>query len=328
MVSERTSQLAKANTELEVERKALEELLARVEETQQQLLQSEKMAAIGQLAAGVAHEINNPVGFVNSNLGTLKTYIGQLFGVIEAYEAAAAGGDPGQVTAARQKADLDFLREDLPSLLVESQEGLGRVTKIVQDLKDFSRGGSGRIPVGRPQHSAGKHPERGVERRVKYKAEVIRELGDIPEVECVPAQINQVFMNLLVNAAPSHRNTWPHHDSLRGGPWPYLVRVGRYWQGHDARVQASASLEPFFTTKPVGKGTGLGLSISYDIIVKKHRGRFDVTSTPGEDYHLQALAAHQGAGKSGINQAGLLPGMNSAASVRPPEIQLPDLSCQ
>ena len=100
MVSERTSQLAKANTELEVERKALEELLARVEEAQQQLLQSEKMAAIGQLAAGVAHEINNPVGFVNSNLGTLKTYIGQLFGVIEAYEAAAAGGDPGQVAAA------------------------------------------------------------------------------------------------------------------------------------------------------------------------------------------------------------------------------------
>ena len=280
MVSERTSQLAKANTELEVERKALEELLARVEEAQQQLLQSEKMAAIGQLAAGVAHEINNPVGFVNSNLGTLKTYIGQLFGVIEAYEAAAAGGDPGQVAAARQKADLDFLREDLPSLLVESQEGLGRVTKIVQDLKDFSRVDQAEYQLADLNHAL-ESTLNVVWNEVKYKAEVIRELGDIPEVECVPAQINQVFMNLLVNAAQAietRGRITVRSGEENGHVWFEVADTGK---GMPPEV-CKRIFEPFFTTKPVGKGTGLGLSISYDIIVKKHRGRFDVTSTPGE----------------------------------------------
>ena len=234
----------------------------------------------GQLAAGVAHEINNPVGFVNSNLGTLKTYIGQLFGVIEAYEAAAAGGDPGQVAAARQKADLDFLREDLPSLLVESQEGLGRVTKIVQDLKDFSRVDQAEFQLA-DLNTALESTLNVVWNEVKYKAEVIRELGDIPEVECVPAQINQVFMNLLVNAAQAIETRG--RITIRSGVdhghiWFELADTGK---GMTPEIRKRI-FEPFFTTKPVGKGTGLGLSISYDIIVKKHRGRFDVTSTPGE----------------------------------------------
>jgi two-component system NtrC family sensor kinase len=133
-IAERTAELRLANEQLAEEQRELTELLSKVESAQQQLLQSEKMAAIGQLAAGVAHEINNPVGFVNSNIGTLKTYTSQLLAVIAAYEA----GDPAAIAAARQKADLDFLREDLPTLIQESQEGLGRVTRIVQDLKDFS----------------------------------------------------------------------------------------------------------------------------------------------------------------------------------------------
>ncbi len=280
MVSERTSQLATANNELEADRKALEELLARVEEAQQQLLQSEKMAAIGQLAAGVAHEINNPVGFVNSNLGTLKTYIGQLFGVIDAYEAAAAGGDPAQIAAARQKADLDFLREDLPSLLVESQEGLGRVTKIVQDLKDFSRVDQADYQLADLNHAL-ESTLNVVWNELKYKAEIVRELGDIPEVECVPAQINQVFMNLLVNAAQAietRGRITVRSGEENGHVWFEVADTGK---GMPPEV-CKRIFEPFFTTKPVGKGTGLGLSISYDIIVKKHHGRFDVSSKPGE----------------------------------------------
>jgi len=279
MVSERTSQLASANTELEADRKALEELLSRVEEAQQQLLQSEKMAAIGQLAAGVAHEINNPVGFVNSNLGTLKTYISQLFGVIDAYEAVAVGGDPAQIAVASQQADLDFLREDLPSLLAESQEGLGRVTKIVQDLKDFSRVDQAEYQLA-DLNAALESTLNVVWNELKYKAEVVRELGDIPEVECVPAQINQVFMNLLVNAAQAIDTRG--RITLRSGAenghiWFEVADTGR---GIPPDI-CKRIFEPFFTTKPVGKGTGLGLSISYDIIVKKHGGRFDVTSTPG-----------------------------------------------
>ncbi|MGB4063925.1 MAG: bacteriohemerythrin [Azonexus sp.] len=276
IVAERTSQLGEANFKLENDRKELELLLGKVEEAQQQLLQSEKMAAIGQLAAGVAHEINNPVGFVNSNLGTLKTYVSQLLNVISAYEAGA----PDEISAARKKADLDFLREDLPSLVAESQEGLSRVTKIVQDLKDFSH-------VDQAEHqradlnAAIESTLNVVWNELKYKAEIIRELGDIPPVACVPAQINQVFMNLLVNAAQAieqQGKIFVRSGTENKQVWFEIEDTG---QGMTEEVR-NRIFEPFFTTKPVGKGTGLGLSISYDIIVKKHGGQLDVRSIPGQ----------------------------------------------
>jgi two-component system NtrC family sensor kinase len=250
-------------------------LAARLEETQNQLMQSEKMAAIGQLAAGVAHEINNPVGFVNSNLGTLKLYTGHLLDVIAAYET----GDPALIASARQQADLAFLRDDLPTLIHESQEGLGRVTRIVQDLKDFSH-----VDEAEQQEAdlnAGIESTLNVVwNEIKYKAEVIRELGDIPPVRCVPAQINQVFMNLLVNAAQAIERRG--RIILRSGQEDGFVwcEIEDNGKGMSADVQQRI-FEPFFTTKPVGKGTGLGLSLSYDIIVKKHGGRLDVRSTPG-----------------------------------------------
>ena len=266
-VKERTSDLAAANIQLAREQEELTELLGKVEEAQQQLLQSEKMAAIGQLAAGVAHEINNPVGFVNSNLGTLKTYVGQLLNVITAYET----GVPE---------DIEFLRDDLPSLVAESQEGLGRVTKIVQDLKDFSH-------VDQAEHqradlnAAIESTLNVVWNELKYKAEIVRELGDIPAVACVPAQINQVFMNLLVNAAQAieHQGKiFVRSGAENNQAWFEIEDTG---QGMSEEVR-NRIFEPFFTTKPVGKGTGLGLSISYDIIVKKHGGNLDVRSTPGK----------------------------------------------
>ncbi|MBK6355455.1 MAG: hemerythrin domain-containing protein [Betaproteobacteria bacterium] len=275
-VKERTSDLAAANIQLAREQEELTELLGKVEEAQQQLLQSEKMAAIGQLAAGVAHEINNPVGFVNSNLGTLKTYVGQLLNVITAYET----GVPEDIAAARKKADIEFLRDDLPSLVAESQEGLSRVTKIVQDLKDFSH-------VDQAEHqradlnAAIESTLNVVWNELKYKAEIVRELGDIPAVACVPAQINQVFMNLLVNAAQAieHQGKiFVRSGAENNQAWFEIEDTG---QGMSEEVR-NRIFEPFFTTKPVGKGTGLGLSISYDIIVKKHGGNLDVRSTPGK----------------------------------------------
>ena len=280
LVAKRTSQLGEANAKLEHDRKELELLLVKVEEAQQQLLQSEKMAAIGQLAAGVAHEINNPVGFVNSNLGTLKGYINNLLQVIDAYEAVDAGGEREQLEAARRQADLEFLREDLPSLLLESQEGLNRVTKIVQDLKDFSRVDQAECQRAN-LNEALESTLNVVWNEIKYKAEVVRELGDIPDVECVPAQINQVFMNLLVNAAQAIEQRGK--ITLRSGMendevWFEIADSGK---GMSAEVR-NRIFEPFYTTKPVGKGTGLGLSISYDIIVKKHGGRIEVSSEPGQ----------------------------------------------
>jgi hemerythrin-like metal-binding protein len=280
LVAQRTVQLAQANIELEKERKELESLLSKIEEAQQQLLQSEKMAAIGQLAAGVAHEINNPVGFVNSNLGTLKNYINRLFRLINAYEAVDAGGPREELEAALRDADLQYLREDLPSLLLESQEGLGRVTKIVMDLKDFSR-----VDQAEHQHadlnSALESTLNVCWNELKYKADVIRELGDIPQVECVPAQINQVFMNLLVNAAQAIDQRG--RITVRSGIENNFVwfEVADNGKGMSAEVR-NRIFDPFYTTKPVGQGTGLGLSISYDIIVKKHGGRIDVSSQVGQ----------------------------------------------
>lgn len=279
-VNSRTQELAAANTRLESEQAELTALLRKIEEAQQQLLQSEKMAAIGQLAAGVAHEINNPVGFVNSNLGTLKTYSARMLKLIDTYEKMGIKGDPAAIDAARATADIDFLREDLPALLDESQEGLSRVTKIVQDLKDFSH-------VDQSEHqlsnlnAAMESTLNVVWSELKYKAEVVRELGAIPEVDCVPAQINQVFMNLLVNAAQAIETTG--RITVRSGwesehVWFEVIDTGK---GMPDAIRKRI-FEPFYTTKPVGKGTGLGLSISYDIIVKKHGGRIDVTSAPGQ----------------------------------------------
>ena len=274
-IAERTAELQEANHRLEREQHELTQLLVKVDETQQQLMQSEKMAAIGQLAAGVAHEINNPVGFVNSNLGTLKIYTDHLLELIAAYEAGA----PAPIAAARQKADLEFLRDDLPTLIHESQEGLGRVTRIVQDLKDFSH-----VDEAEQQDAdlnAGLESTLNVVwNEIKYKAEVVRELGDIPAVRCVPAQVNQVFMNLLVNAAQAIETRG--RITLRSGQddgfvWVEIEDSGK---GMSEEVQHRI-FEPFFTTKPVGKGTGLGLSLSYDIIVTKHGGRIDVRSAPG-----------------------------------------------
>ncbi len=281
LVAQRTTELAEANTELKNERQELQQLLARMEATQHQLLQSEKMAAIGQLAAGVAHEINNPVGFVNSNLGTLKTYVERLLELLATHEKAAAGQvDRSTLDAARQAADLDFLKDDLPALIVESQDGLNRVTRIVQDLKDFSRVDQAESQLA-DLNAALESTLNVVWNELKYKAEVIRELAPLPEVECVPAQINQVFMNLLVNAAQAIETRG--RITVRSGTQDGLVwfEVEDTGKGMPAEVRKRI-FEPFFTTKPVGKGTGLGLSISYDIVVKKHGGRFDVQSEPGQ----------------------------------------------
>jgi two-component system NtrC family sensor kinase len=289
-VAQRTSELTAANQELAAEREELKTLLRKVEEAQSQLLQSEKMAAIGQLAAGVAHEINNPIGFVNSNLGTLHTYVEKLLGVIDAYEeceAVVPDLPRSKLDAARADADLAFLRDDVRALLAESQDGLARVKKIVQDLKEFSH-----VDEAEWQDA---DINDGLEStlnvvwsELKYKADVKREFGPLPPVRCIAAQVNQVFMNLLVNAAQaidSHGTITVRSGTEGDRAWVEIADSGH---GMPPEVQKRI-FEPFFTTKPVGKGTGLGLSLSYDIIVKRHGGSFDVASQPGTGTTIRVL---------------------------------------
>jgi signal transduction histidine kinase len=240
------------------------------------------MAAIGQLAAGVAHEINNPIGFVNSNLGTLKNYVERLLGLIDAYDQCIVKNavQSPQLAAAKQEADLGFLRDDIVALLGESRDGLDRVKKIVQDLKDFSHIDEAELQEA--DLNAGIESTLNVVwNELKYKADVVKEYGQLPPVRCIPGQLNQVFMNLLINAAQAidQHGTITVRSGTKGDQvWIEVVDSGR---GMPPEVK-KRMFEPFFTTKPVGKGTGLGLSLSYDIVVKKHDGRFEVDSEPGK----------------------------------------------
>ncbi len=274
-------QLAAVNADLSEERARQESLFKELADAHSQLLQSEKMASIGQLAAGVAHEINNPVGFVNSNLTTLKGYVEGMLALIAAYEERDGTIAPEtleKLQALRERLDIDYLKEDVGPLLEESMDGLGRVRRIVQDLKDFSHADQG--------DTQWTNLEQGLDstlnvvwNEIKYKAEVDKHYAGVPNVECIPSQINQVFMNLLVNAAQAIDARG--RIAIRTGyddetVWVEVQDTGKgISPDHLDRV-----FEPFFTTKPVGKGTGLGLSISYGI-VQKHKGNLTVSSEVG-----------------------------------------------
>lgn len=255
-------------------------LIAELRNAHEQLLQSEKMASIGQLAAGIAHEINNPVGFVNSNMGALKSYVDTLLDVIDRYELAAAPHAPlaAQMAAVRAQADLAFLKTDVVDLVAESMDGLKRVKEIVQALKDFSHVGDAIWQVT-DLHQGLDSTLNIVANEIKYKARVEKHYGDIPPITCLASQLNQVFMNLLVNAAQAL--TADGLITLRTGAtngWVW-VEVGDNGSGIPPELMKRI-FEPFFTTKPVGSGTGLGLSLSYGI-VSRHGGRIEVVSEPG-----------------------------------------------
>jgi PAS domain S-box-containing protein len=260
-----------------------QQLIARLSEAHDQLLQSEKMASIGQLAAGVAHEINNPIGFVNSNMGTLRHYVGTLLSVIDQYGQAVQQAAPGsplatQIEAIGRKADLGYLKEDIADLVSESMDGLKRVKDIVQALKDFSHVGQMDWQYA-DVHSGIDTTLNIVANEIKYKATVEKHYGKLPEIKCLASQLNQVFMNLLVNAAQAIQSKGVITIATGASEGWVWVRISDNGCGI-APENLKRVFEPFFTTKPVGSGTGLGLSLSYSI-VNKHGGRIDVASKPG-----------------------------------------------
>lgn len=268
MVNARTIELVEANQQLQ--------------SAQEQLMQADKMAAIGQLAAGVAHEINNPVGFVYSNVSTLMHYLPDLFKIIDAYAESEGNMDDTQkarLQNIKDSIDLTYLRNDIDALLKETADGLLRIRKIVQDLKEFSHIGDTKWEMVNI-HDGIESTLNIVQNEIKYKAKVVKEYGTIALTQCISSQINQVLMNILVNAAHAIEadgvitiKTWQENNNT-------ITSISDTGCGMPPEV-INKIFNPFFTTKPVGKGTGLGLSLSYNII-QKHHGHIDVQSQPGK----------------------------------------------
>jgi len=284
-VIQRTQALLTANQTLEEEKNRQTLLNRQLQEAQTHLIQSEKMASIGQLAAGVAHEINNPLGYIYSNLNNMKRYLQDLIKAADMAETLLRQlpADQAEVQAFNQfkKAiDLEFLKQDAVDLVDESLEGASRARKIVQDLRDFSR-------IDKQERAlfdleAGMDATLNiVNNELKYKAEIIKEYAGLKPFECVGAQLNQVFMNLLVNAAQAIEEFGKIiiRTGYQSPDWLW-VEVEDTGQGMSEATKARI-FDPFFTTKPVGKGTGLGLSLSYKII-RDHQGRIEVDSTLGQ----------------------------------------------
>ena len=254
-----------------------------LEEAQNQLIQQEKLASLGQLAAGVAHEINNPVGFINSNLTMLKKYVDRALELIRVLETTLLGLGDESVQAAieEKKKQLKYksLQRNMVAVIEESMDGVIRVKKIVQDLKDFSR-----IDEAEWQwaniHEGIDSTLNIVWNEVKYKAEVHKDYGSLPDIECVPSQLNQVIMNLLVNAAHAMDSNGNIYIRTSAQADTITIVIEDDGRGIPEDIMGKI-FDPFFTTKEVGKGTGLGLSLSYGI-VKKHKGDLSVKSTFGK----------------------------------------------
>jgi len=267
--------------------------LSEIKELELQVRQTEKMASIGQLAAGVAHEVNNPMGFIHANLHQMSEYLNDLekyFDATQRLQQVAIEGDleviraaAEDVAAVAREIDLDFVRSDFEKALLESGEGAERIRHIVKDLRDFSRPD---LPARSPAdvNQAIDSTANIVYTMMKHSVQLEKDYGELPKIEAYPMQLKQVFMNLLVNAYQA--------IEARGDSEPGVIRIETDEVGNEIVVRISDTgagiaerdrsriFEPFFTTKPVGAGTGLGLSTSFNI-VERHGGRIVVESEVG-----------------------------------------------
>lgn len=273
----------------------LEKANQELKEMQSQLVQSEKLSSIGQLAAGVAHEMNTPVGFVASNFETLENYMGkfqellqmydELFEKIETSDKAVLLDRVDAISKSRNEMKIDFIMEDLSVLFNDSREGIDRVTRIVQNLRDFSR-------IDQPENFDIYNINDGIkttlvvaQNEIKNDADVEMELSEVPDIICNTGQINQVLLNIIMNATQAIKSQERNDKGT--------ITIRTYTMDGDVVCEISDDgpgiepdwldkiFDPFFTTKPIGQGTGLGLSISYDIIVNKHKGILLVDNSVG-----------------------------------------------
>jgi two-component system, NtrC family, sensor kinase len=275
---ENQSTLLKAFENLEAVNRSLEK-------AHSQLLQSEKLAAVGQLAAGMAHEINNPIGFVSSNLGSLDKYVSALLRLIDHYEILENDGGilPERMEALnilKKSIEFQYIREDVPELLHESRLGVERIRKIVKSLKDFSHEDSEYQWAETELHRCLDATLDVVRSEFENKCEIHCDYGEIPLVYCLASEINQVFMSVLLNAAQAIEDHGDVHIRTRVDGTRVVIEISDTGCGIPPEIQRRI-FDPFFTTKPIGQGSGLGLSEAYGT-VQRHGGSIEIDSAPGK----------------------------------------------
>ncbi len=262
---------------------SLREAREKMKRTQVQLIQSEKMASLGQLTAGIAHEINNPVNFVSSNVNPLRRDLADIFAIIKKYEDTVSAYQLhekfSEAEALKKKLDFSYLREEVESLLNGIQEGARRTSEIVRGLRNFTRlQEDERKPAD--INSGIESALLMLKNQLKNRVEVVKDFCEMPEIICYPGKLNQAFLNILANA--SQAIDGPGKIFIKTSHDGKIVAISIKDTGKGMTEEVKRHLfEPFFTTKPVGEGTGLGLSITYGII-KEHDGNIEVYSEPGE----------------------------------------------
>ena len=299
-IIERSGELVELNRNLQNEigdrtqaQAELQQTLDELKSTQAQLIQTEKMSSLGQMVAGVAHEINNPVSFVYGNIKHVNQYIEDILELIELYQQEFP--EPGdEIEEKLEDMELDFVKEDLPKILSSMKMGSIRIREIVLSLRNFSRldeADMKEVDI----HEGIESTLLILQNRLKSKAnrtgiEITKNYNQLPQVECYPGQLNQTFMNIINNAIDVLEEGRDNNDIQNPqicihteliDNQTVAIRIADNGMGMTQEVK-NKLFDPFFTTKPVGKGTGLGLSITYQIIVEKHQGKLSCESKPGK----------------------------------------------
>jgi signal transduction histidine kinase len=290
--SEQLDELRRTRNELEAKNRELTKAYDELKRAQDMLLQQEKLASIGQLAAGIAHELNNPIGYIQSNLRTLERYLKSLSAfteeVLHTGENDSANGAAilKSIQESAEAADLEYIMEEIRALIPESLQGTERVRQIVADLKSFSRA-DGAMSASVDVRECVTTALNIVWNELKYQVELTKDLGDVPIIECYPQQLTQVLVNLLINAKQAMRGNGKIHIATSTENERVVITVADDGVGIPEE-NLSRIFDPFFTTKEVGKGTGLGLSIVYGI-VQRHGGTISVNSVPeqGTEFRIE-----------------------------------------